>query len=271
MFRGSYFTPSKTRVRPDRSPTSRALSCALFIGLRISCVAGLLASGSPWAQGDAQEVSLQTETRDVTPLPAYYAPCRWLFTEMGRGTTGGPRAQPDLAYMADGATKFHDPRGRRALAIVGGWYAFPSHPVVSIHRSPAAVLTRVSASGAGGGGSGSHGGASPSNDYFRRLGGILSPYFRVCTCDMIVPVPFRLPRTSIKACAMVCKCDDQAFGIGLYNTQRLLPFCSAAADTICPWQIKTISPSTPVGLPLPMQFTASQIVGCRLLESRPWE
>jgi hypothetical protein len=96
-------------------------------------------------------------------------------------------------------------------------------------------------------------------------------YLRVCTSKMITPVPFRIPGTGIKACAMSCECDDGAFGIGLYDTKRLASFCSVAAETICPWQIKTISPSSPAGVPVPVQFTDPQIVSCRLLESRPWE
>lgn len=114
-------------------------------------------------------------------------------------------------------------------------------------------------------------GAAPSNELFKPFWRKLSPYFRICTSDMITPVPFNVPGTRIKACAMACKCDDGAFGIGLYTTKRLTSLCSVAAESICPWQIKTISPSSPIGLTLPMQFTESQIVGCRLLESRPWE
>ena len=277
-----------TRARTGRCPASRALSCALFMGLRISFVAGVLACGGPWAQGAAQEISRRTEARDMTTTHTDHLPDRRLSIDAGRGMTGSLRTHNALAYMADKATNSIDTQGLRSVALTG-WHWLPSHPLFSPHRSSAAVSTRVSASDTGGGGStgggrggggsnrgsgesGSYGGgANPSNDYFRRFGGLLSPYFRVCTCDMIVPVPFKLPGTRIKACAMACKCDDSAFGIGLYNTQQLLPFCSEAADTICPWQIRTISPSSPIGLPLPAQFTVSQIVGCRLLESRPWQ
>ena len=119
--------------------------------------------------------------------------------------------------------------------------------------------------------SGSHdGGAAPGSDFFPRFGQKLSPYFRVCTCNMIIPIPIKIPGDGT-ACATACKCDDGAFGIGLHATRHLVPFCSIASETICPWQIKTISPSSPVGLSLPVQFAVSQIVGCRLLESRPWE
>jgi hypothetical protein len=135
-------------------------------------------------------------------------------------------------------------------------------------------LVSASAGGveAGGGASGHpNSGAGPGQDLFRPYAKKLAPYLRVCTSDMITPVPFNVPGTRVKACAMACKCDDGAFGIGLYSTKRLTALCSVAAEAICPWQIKTISPSSPVGLTLPIHFTDSQIVACRLLESRPWE
>jgi hypothetical protein len=114
-------------------------------------------------------------------------------------------------------------------------------------------------------------GAGPGQDLLRPYAKKLAPHFRICTSDMITPVPFNVPGTRVKACAMACKCDDGAFGIGLYTTKRLASLCSVAAEAICPWQIKTISPSSPAGLTLPLHFTDSQIVACRLLESRPWE
>ncbi len=97
------------------------------------------------------------------------------------------------------------------------------------------------------------------------------PYFRVCTSNMITPIPFRIPGTRSKACTMACQCDDGDFGIGLYTTRRLTSLCTVAAESICPWQLKTISPSSPAGIAMPLQLTNSQIVACRLLESRSWE
>ncbi len=288
MHKRTHSNSRKTSARTGRSPTSAAFGYALRMGLRISFVAGVLACGNPWAQGDAKEISLRTEARGISTTYRYDAPDRRLSTDAGRGMPGSPHTHNPLAYWVDKATNLIDRQGLRPVALTGSDF-LPSRPVFSPHLVTAAVFTRVSASGAGGGGStggdmagggsnrgsgenGSRGsGALPSNDFFRRFGEKLSPYFRVCTCDMIAPVPFSLPGTRTRACAMACKCDDSAFGIGLYNTQQLLPFCSVAADTICPWQIRTISPSSPIGLPLPAQFTVSQIVGCRLLESRPWQ
>jgi hypothetical protein len=284
MHKRTHSNSRKTSARTGRSPTSAALTYALRMGLRMSFAAGVLACGSHWAQGEAKEISLRTEARGISTTYSYGAPDRQLSTDAGLGMTGSPNTHNPLAYGVDKARNLIDPRG---WPLTGSDF-LPSHPVFSLHLVTAAVFTRLSASdaggvgstgsGKGGGGSnrggaesGSHGGAPPRNDYSWRFGEKLSPYFRVCTCDMIAPVPFRLPGTRTRACAMACKCDDSAFGIGLYNTQRLLPFCSVAADTICPWQIRTISPSSPIGLPLPAQFTVSQIVGCRLLESRPWE
>ena len=70
---------------------------------------------------------------------------------------------------------------------------------------------------------------------------------------------------------MACKCDDGAFGIGLYNVKQLQELCSEAADVLCPYQIKTISVATRFEPFSPVVITMSQIIGCRLLASRPWE
>jgi len=103
-----------------------------------------------------------------------------------------------------------------------------------------------------------------------KLGRPSISYFRVCICEQINDTPIRIPRSSRKACAMACKCDDGAFGIGLYDVKKLEEVCGVGASVICPWQIKTISAATLFSPILPAIVTLSQIIACRLLESRVW-
>lgn len=281
-----------TGVWTDRSKTPVAFACALLMGLRISLVAWVFTGGSLSAQDNPETYDGRTGARPIAApcaddrlspigeLEHAHNPGRAMGAALNdaheinrslnaRSYPGGRRLSDSDSRTGPQVAAHDSPSGiaikaadASSLALRSPAQAPPKNPALTLHdpRPPSRPNTIViSASSA------------PGSDFFGRLRENFLPHFRVCTCEMLAPVPIKIPGTRTKVCAMACTCDDGAFGVGLYTSQRLVPTCSPAAETICPWQIKTISPSSPIGLALPLQFAVPQVVGCRLLESRPWE
>ena len=242
-----------------------------------------LSTGSLQKEGRGGPIYLDPESgfQRAHDQKTFSARGRALPARTGLGRAGNPDKTLPYTFGVAYPAELVDPKRPQVFAPAcwDGLASYPDScrravpgPRLSLGGSVRLVSGSAGGVEAGGGASGHpRSGAGPGQDLFKPYTKKLAPYFRICTSDMITPVPFNVPGTRVKACAMACKCDDGAFGIGLYSTKRLASLCSVAAESICPWQIKTISPSSPVGLTLPMQFTDSQIVACRLLESRPWE
>lgn len=194
---------------------------------------------------------------------------RWLSPDADPGSISNPQSLNLYTYVIDNPTNLTDPRGLAPSGPTCSGCA-PAISADSRNTFPEPEGGEVCPGAQSPGGTrGSIPGEAPG--FSTRIGRNSFSYFRVCICDQLIPVPVGFPRRRQQACAMTCKCDDGAFGIGLYNVKKLQEVCGEAADVICPVQIKTISAATRIGPFQPVLITLSQIIACRLIYSRPLE